>query len=265
MTTNINEAQEVLGGTIVKDMNPPYEEEPQAGGPAMAPEEILAMVRSGRNIYQRMNAVQRRVRFAAKTRVNQHHKYKFIGHDDVTDAVRDAMVEEGIDQEVDVREVVREGSSLRVMAIITWRSVDDPTSFKTVSTHGESFSVNSKGTPDDVQYGKAVSYAVKTALLKNFMLVGDDTPDNERDHGRREEPARERVVERQDDSAEQLALDMVDQMRGCRTLAELDDIGKTLEPVVTRVSKKTRDLLNNEWMRAEDRLKSAGAGDEIPY
>jgi hypothetical protein len=202
------------------------------------------------NIYQRMNAVMKEAETASKTRTNTFHKYKFIGHDDVTEAVRSSMVKHGIVQRVKPLEVVRNGADMYIKVEVVWHNMDEPSDYISVESHGESF--GTKGNPDDLQYGKAISYAVKTALLKNFMLVGDDTPDNEATQ--RNNSAPQRTVEYEDEASEKLAADMIAQMGTCKSTDELDSIGKTLEPIATKLSKATREKLNAAWNAAELRL-----------
>jgi hypothetical protein len=202
------------------------------------------------NIYQRMNAVMKEAETASKTRTNTFHKYRFIGHDDVTDAVRASMVKHGIVQHVQPLEVTRTGADMYIKVAIRWINMDDPEDSIYTTSHGESF--GTKGNPDDLQYGKAISYAVKTALLKNFMLIGDDTPDNEATQRNNSAPTR--TVEYEDEASEKLAADMIAQMGTCKSTDELDSIGKTLEPIATKLSKATREKLNAAWNAAELRL-----------
>ncbi len=131
-------------------------------------------------IIRAMHNVMRDVIGVAKERKNSHYNFFFTGHDDVTEALRPHFVNHGIVQDVSVvghdriqatresKGKSTEDSIARVHVIITWTSVDDGTS-KTVHTYGES---SAAGTTADLQVGKAVSYAVKVAQLKTFMLLG---------------------------------------------------------------------------------------------
>ncbi len=131
-------------------------------------------------IIRAMHNVMRDVIGVAKDRKNSHYNFFFTGHDDVTEALRPHFVNHGIVQDVSIvgHERIQatreskgkstEDSIARVHVIITWTSVEDGTS-KTVHTFGES---SAAGTTADLQVGKAVSYAVKVAQLKTFMLLG---------------------------------------------------------------------------------------------
>lgn len=109
------------------------------------------------------------------------HGFKFVGHDDVTEALREAFVTHGIIQVVDVFEQSRDEKNIvRVGVSVRWVAVSDGSAFAG-RVYGESNPVTKRdGTvlPDDLQIGKAVSYAVKTIQLKTFMLIGG-YPDNE--------------------------------------------------------------------------------------
>ena len=132
------------------------------------------------NLYQRINAVRAQVREVQKNKVHQHHKYAFAGHDSVTASVRNAMVEHGIDQSVSVieRETLPDGR-VCVQVQVVWTNVDKPEERKEVFSFGEGPALDKQGKAMPQHIGSAISYAVKFALLKNFLLVGDDTPDIE--------------------------------------------------------------------------------------
>ncbi len=139
-----------------------------------------------KNIHQRINAVQREVREVKKTRENKHFNYKFIGHDDVTAALRDAKVSHGIVTEVTVNTAERTGPHLKLEVLVSFVNMDQPDNRVTVTTYGESFAEPTRSNPEprpsDLQMGKALSYAVKLAELKVFQLIGDSTPDSEEAH-----------------------------------------------------------------------------------
>ena len=130
------------------------------------------------NIHQRINAVMRDVERLAKTGHHKYHKFAFLGHDDVTQAVRRAFVTHGIVQTVSVLDTVRANDMVGVRVSIEWVNMDEPSERVMIEAYGES-GVGGKGGPNPQQVGQAVSYAVKNAQLKNFCLVGDDTPDSD--------------------------------------------------------------------------------------
>ncbi len=134
------------------------------------------------NIHQRINAVMKKVERLVKGGHHKYHKFSFLGHDDVTQAVRRAFVEFGIVQSVSVLETVRDNDMFGVRVGIEWVNMDEPTERVMVEGYGES-GVGGKGGPNPQQVGQAISYAVKVAQLKNFCLVGDDTEDSDMSFG----------------------------------------------------------------------------------
>lgn len=141
--------------------------------------EVIEMPRPT-GIYVAMRAVMNDVQNVRKDRYNTFHKYSYSGHDDVTEALQAAFRAHGIVQTVDVVEHVRtETDYVTVRVEVTWLAADG--SSVVVRSVGEAGPV--KGYIPDLQAGKAISYAVKYAQLKNFMLVGGGIPDPESEHG----------------------------------------------------------------------------------
>lgn len=137
-------------------------------------------------IHTKIHAVMQRVEKIRKDLENPHHKYRYIGHDDVTIAVRTAFAEVGIVQTVSIIEALRlDGGALGMRVRIRWTDAETADSFVEVESYGESGGEGKSGkfTPQPQQVGIALSYAVKIAQLKNFCLVGDDTPDVDEQHG----------------------------------------------------------------------------------
>lgn len=132
------------------------------------------------SIEQRIHQVMALVEAVTKDRMNRQFGYHFVGHDDVTLALRRAFVKVGITQRVSLTEVKRfDGGSVGVNVEIEWASADDPQQRVRVASYGEAQSMDRKGAGTPQQIAIATSYAVKLAQLKNFCLVGDDTPDPE--------------------------------------------------------------------------------------
>lgn len=135
-----------------------------------------------KNLHQRINEVMATVDSVRKDRVNTHHGYNYTGHEDVTAALRAAMVSAGIVQTVNLLEHGRlESGAMFAMVEVRWVNVDFPQDYVPAVSYGES-GPSGRGGPTPQQIGVAVSYAVKWAQLKNFMLLGDETPDAERYH-----------------------------------------------------------------------------------
>ena len=177
VTEKAQMAQEVLGGSL-KHMTPNSQ-------PPRQMYNVPGIIRA-------KLAVMAEVRGVRKDRKNQHQGYLFTDHDDVTEALQEAFVKYGISQRVSVvhHERSMDGQLLTIEVHVSWTSLEDGTT-ESVMTWGESTVKNKNGRPDSVEFGQALSYAVKCAQLKNFMLVGGlENADPEESHGRQEEPAR---------------------------------------------------------------------------
>jgi hypothetical protein len=201
-----------------------------------------------KNIYQRLNAVMLECSTARKVRVNEHQKYKFVGHDDVTTAIRDSLAKHGVFQRVSISCSVRSDKGVKVDIRVEWVNIDAPTEVVAVLSEGECF--NLKDRCDDLQIAKAVSYALKLAQLKNFMLIGDTTPDNEVSHGRPEPDAPK------DDEAEEAAVAALTSLESIDHIDGLKEIEQMIMPIASKVSRKTLDLLNSKYEQAEKRLST---------
>lgn len=203
------------------------------------------------NIYQRMHAVMRELEAVAKDRQNQQFKYKFVGHDDVMGPLRRMLVRHGIVQKVTVDSLERRADqSIVVQCLIAWVNIEDPNDAVIVTSWGEACSTqrskDGEAKGDDVQIGKAVSYAVKYAQLKNFCLVGGGIPDNEEDHA---PPDRRTMaglisraidIARPDPVADEQVAEYVRQYKAATTRAEVDQITAAISPLVN-AEKVTED------------------------
>lgn len=131
------------------------------------------------NIYQRINEVRKLVSYVQKS-ANVNNRYKGVTHDGVTASARDAMVEQGIIivPSLKASEVKDTGTATKSgVPIIRYEATYDvsfinaekPDEFISMFTEAHA---NDEG---DKAPGKALSYAVKAALLKVLMLeTGED-------------------------------------------------------------------------------------------
>jgi hypothetical protein len=143
------------------------------------------------NIYQRMNAVQKEVDYIQKGEKKVDNKYGFVSHDQVTAKMQPYLVKHGICVICSVDEyknvnietkrlnyktnAYEDVLNLRTELVLNVKfvNIDDPKDFIEVKTIGFGLDPSDKGA------GKAVSYAFKYALLKNFMLETGDDPDED--------------------------------------------------------------------------------------
>lgn len=129
------------------------------------------------NIYQRLNAVMRDVRGVAKDRENQHQRYKYQGHADVTAAVRESYVKHGVVRSAEILTLTLDTNHTCIVhGRVTWTNIDDRADVHAVTMWAAVPSTSNKG-PAATQSGIALSYLVKQAELKTLALTDDDTPD----------------------------------------------------------------------------------------
>lgn len=142
------------------------------------------------NLYQRMNAIMLDVGKISKDKFVQLNSngagYKAVTHDNVTGTIRPYIVKHGVyvavDQtscSVDSFDVVKKGYKgapdytvkeyiATVNVELTFINIDNPN--EKISSRGFAYAIDSS----DKAPGKALSYAVKNVLLKNFMLESCD-------------------------------------------------------------------------------------------
>lgn len=122
------------------------------------------------NLLQRINYVQTKVAYVQKDK-KPGMRYSVVLHDAVTGLVRPAMVEAGVLYTSNVTSVRQDGNRTEVDVAVTFRNIDDPEDTLTVTMIGYGIDDQDKGP------GKAISYAVKYALLKTLGLETGDDPD----------------------------------------------------------------------------------------
>ncbi len=129
---------------------------------------------SEKNIFQRINAVQAEVSYVQKD-ANIDNKYMAVSHDAVTAAVRESCVKHGIVITPDIvgkgeMQLVGEtkyGTSIyryTAMYEISFINIDDPQDKHRIKGEAQADDMGDKAP------GKALSYAVKNAMLKTFLL-----------------------------------------------------------------------------------------------
>jgi hypothetical protein len=121
-----------------------------------------------KNIYQRLASVMEVVTYIQKEH-KQGMNYSIVSHDAVTAKVRPALLAEGIVYHPVRCEHSHNGNRAECAMTVRFINVDDPEDFFDVPTFGYGIDTQDKGP------GKAMSYAVKYALLKALGLeTGDD-------------------------------------------------------------------------------------------
>ncbi|AZV00243.1 ERF family protein [Paracoccus kondratievae] len=124
------------------------------------------------NIYKRLAAVMGEVSYIQKER-KRGMNYTIVSHDSVTAKVRPALLKHGIVYFPVRCDHQHNGNRAECSMTVRFVNIDDPADFFEVPTFGYGIDQQDKGP------GKAMSYAVKYALLKALGLETGDDPDLE--------------------------------------------------------------------------------------
>jgi len=132
------------------------------------------------NIHQRLAKVMADVSYIQKEQ-KKGMQYKIVSHDKVTAKVRPALLDAGIVYYPVRCEHTHNGNRAECSMTVRFVNIDEPTDFFDVPTFGYGIDQQDKGP------GKAMSYAVKYALLKALGLeTGDDADHDNIDHDRKD-------------------------------------------------------------------------------
>lgn len=130
----------------------------------------MAETKKPLNLHQRLHAVMLDVDYVQKDR--DVGKYKVVSHDAVTAKVRPVLVKHGVIYYPQNLVSIQDGNRTEVRLDIVFVNIDEPTDRVSVPSIGYGIDPSDKGP------GKAVSYAVKMALLKTLGLeTGEDADD----------------------------------------------------------------------------------------
>ncbi len=164
--------------------------------------EISEQSISTKNIFQRINAVMKEVEYVLKETKTINGQYRFVSHDAVTAKLHGPLTKHGIIMLPSIVELINENIMVTDKSgskHATRSTVKIEVSFVNMDKPEDKFSVFYYGCgidPGDKGIGKAISYAVKYALLKTFCLETGEDP--ERDIYEEEipsQPARDYVKE----------------------------------------------------------------------
>ena len=126
------------------------------------------------NIHQRLHAAMGEVDYVQKER-KQGMRYSIVSHDAVTAKVRPILHKHGVVYYPIALARSQSGNRTEVELSLRFASIDDPKDCIDVPSLGYGIDDQDKGP------GKAISYAVKYALLKALGLETGDDPDEEQD------------------------------------------------------------------------------------
>lgn len=124
------------------------------------------------NIFQRLHAVMGEVDYIQKEK-KAGMRYSIVSHDAVTAKVRPLLHKHGVVYYPVKIDRGQNGNRTEADMLVRFVNVDEPTDFIEVATTGYGIDDQDKGP------GKAISYAVKYALLKTLGLETGDDPDED--------------------------------------------------------------------------------------
>lgn len=125
-----------------------------------------------KNVHQRLAAVMGEVSYIRREE-KKGMSYKIVSHDKVTALVRPALLKHGIVYYPIRCDHQHNGNRAECSMTVRFVNVDEPADFIDVPSFGYGIDPQDKGP------GKAMSYAVKYALLKALGLETGDDPDLE--------------------------------------------------------------------------------------
>lgn len=135
-----------------------------------------------KNLHQRLASVMEKVTYIQKEKKNGMN-YSIVSHDAVTAKVRPALLENGVIYYPVRCDHSQNGNRTECEMTIRFVNVDEPNDFIDVQSLGYGIDPQDKGP------GKAISYAVKYALLKALGLETGDDADYDSIPHTREDPA----------------------------------------------------------------------------
>lgn len=127
---------------------------------------------TAQNVHQRLAAVMAEVSYIQKEKKSGMN-YTIVSHDAVTAKVRPALLKHGIVYYPVRCEHTHNGNRAECAMTVRFVNIDQPDDYFDVPTFGYGIDAQDKGP------GKAMSYAVKYALLKALGLETGDDPDTE--------------------------------------------------------------------------------------
>lgn len=127
-----------------------------------------------KNLHQRIAEAMSKVTYIQKER-KQGMRYTIVSHDAVTAKVRPALLEAGVIYYPTDLTYDQTGNRTSCKLTMVFANIDDPADHIKVDSFGYGIDDQDKGP------GKAMSYAVKYALLKTLGLETGDDPDLDQD------------------------------------------------------------------------------------
>ena len=186
------------------------------------------------NIFERLNAVQLEVKYIQKEQ-KQGMRYSIVSHDSVTNKVRPSMVKHGVvywPNEIYYRQ---NGNRTEAHIVVRFQSVNkEKSDFIDVASLGYGIDQQDKGP------GKAISYAVKYALLKVLGLETGDDPDLD-----------QKTEFKEDQSEVKSSPDIIDDFSATDWSLWIENCNKTIKECSTENERtKFKDSIEGAYNRA---------------
>lgn len=176
------------------------------------------------NVHQRLALAMGEVDYIQKEQ-KKGMSYTIVSHDAVTAKVRPILLSKGIVYYPVRCDHSQDGNRAECSMTIRFVNIDEPTDFFDVPTFGYGIDSQDKGP------GKAMSYAVKYALLKALGLETGDDPDHD---AIPHEPALKKQDAPKSDEARKLFTSLTDDLRKCKLSDDVKRWWKDAECIALR-------------------------------
>tara|TARA_R110000823_G_scaffold8748_3_gene30498 strand:- start:3336 stop:3962 length:627 start_codon:yes stop_codon:yes gene_type:complete len=199
------------------------------------------------NVHQRLLTAMQQVTYIQKTQ-KKGMPYSVSSHDVVTAKVRPALLAVGVHYyPCKPFEFTQDGNRSQLKITVRFVNVDDSTDYFDVVSIGNGIDTGDKGP------GKALSYAVKYALLKALGLeTGEDADDEIIDF----DPRPQQELE-----GDKWAKNTKQKVSECKTLQELQDLRKNEDDNFTKYWKTNQAIVHSVGQHIEEttiKLNSQG-------
>ncbi len=210
------------------------------------------------NIHQRLAAAMGEVDYIQKEK-KQGMNYTIVSHDAVTAKVRPVLLKHGIVYYPVRCEHLHNGNRAECSLTVRFVNIDEPTDFFDVPTFGYGIDPQDKGP------GKAMSYAVKYALLKALGLETGDDPDNDDvdfQPPERQPQKQQTSQPSKNENSRQAYTALEQDMRLCRTADDLARWWKDSECVELRkkLPSDWQATLHDEFVKLGKELRQKDGG-----
>ena len=211
---------------------------------------------SDKNLFQRLLAIQDKVRYIQKGGYNSFHKYKYVQEADIIEAVKTAAIEEGVFLAFSMLDTgtVAQADKGDIISYVTTEltatNVDNPQEYMTIKGGGHGSDKLDKG------IYKALTGANKYMLSKLFQIATGDDPEVD------EKPTKSEKKEVKDITAVRDII--VDELTRCKNIIAFNALNKRWEtaypsydpndPVVDEIETmlaKRKEKIQNEEAKAK--------------